>query len=301
VSEPLGLRQTMHGMRFALVSRGTTATDEALAAARAPAWEPMSPEIALRTLRSGDAALGRLDVLPTLDGVEDGLWALGALAARGVIVLNEAAALLGTHDKLLTSRLLKRAGVSHPFTLHVRPRRPFPAVRPPVVVKPRYGSWGASVVLCEDERSLLAVLDEIEDAPWFRRHGALVQELVPPLGFDLRVLVAAGRVVGAAFRDAAPGEWRTNIALGGTRRSVDDVPHRAQILALRAAKATGTQLAGVDLLPVGNAWTVLEVNGAVEFTSDYRASGDVFAETAAELARAAHAVRDREAIAVPGR
>jgi hypothetical protein len=129
-------------MRFALVARHPSATNEALAAARAgnARWETMSPEFALETLRSGDAALGRLDVLHTLDGVEDGLWALGALAARGVLVLNDAAALLGTHDKLLTAWLLRRAGVVHPTTLHVRPGRPFPAVRPPAVVKPRYGA-----------------------------------------------------------------------------------------------------------------------------------------------------------------
>ena len=64
----------------------------------------------------GDAALGRLDVLPTLDGVDDGLWALGSLAARGVRTLNRASALLVAHDKLLTARFLLRAGLPHPRT-----------------------------------------------------------------------------------------------------------------------------------------------------------------------------------------
>ncbi|MCS7008240.1 MAG: hypothetical protein NZL88_11865, partial [Gaiellaceae bacterium] len=73
-------------MRYALVSARSTPTNEALAAARLEdgvRWEPMTPAAALRVLRAGDVALGRLDVLPTLDGVDDGLWALGALAARG--------------------------------------------------------------------------------------------------------------------------------------------------------------------------------------------------------------------------
>src|SRR5690242_18112426 len=130
-------------MRFARVARRPTSTNEALAATRVEdvCWEPMSPEQALAGLRLGDAALGRLDVLPAIDGVDDGLWALGALADRGVSVLDEAASLLATHDKLLTARLLRRAGVSHPRTRHLRAGRRLPALRPPLVVKPRFGSW----------------------------------------------------------------------------------------------------------------------------------------------------------------
>jgi len=276
-------------MRFAVVARCSTPTNDALAASAAGGaiWETISPEEALESLRTGDVALGRLDVLPTLDGVEDGLWALGALEARGVHVLNDAPALLGAHDKLLTSWLLKRAGVSHPRTVHVRPRRPFPAVKPPVVVKPRYGSWGRDVVRCDDESALLAALDKLASTSWFKRQGALVQELVPPQGYDLRVLVATGSVVGAVFRVAAEGEWRTNVALGGVRRRVTELSCEARSLAVAAADAVGASLVGVDLLPRGAGWTVIEVNGAVEFTREYDLDGDVFQVATSQLVRAA--------------
>ena len=111
---------------------------------------------------------------------------------------------------------------------------------------------------------------------------------MPPQGYDLRILVAAGRVVGAVFRIAAPGEWRTNVALGAVRRQVADPPSEASALAVAAARATGASLVGVDLLPDGQGgWIVVELNGAVEFTDEYAAWGDVFVETAAELACAA--------------
>ena len=43
-------------------------------------------------------------------------------------------------------------------------------------------------------------------------------------------------------------------------------------------------LCGVDLLPLAHGeWTVIEVNGAVEFTRDYRLLGDPFALAAESL------------------
>ena len=277
-------------MRFALIACRATPTNDALVSVTAlpTVWESMTPERALDELVSGDVALGRLDVLPTLDGIDDGLWALGALAARGVLVLNDPAALLATHDKLLTARLLRRHGVSHPGTWHIRSGRPSPVTTRPVVLKPRFGSWGREIYRCDDHASLQWALARVRDTPWYQRHGALVQELVPPRGYDLRILVAAGRVVGAVFRIAAPGEWRTNVALGAVRRQVADPPHEASALAVAAARATGASLVGVDLLPDGQGgWIVVELNGAVEFTDEYATWGDVFVETAAELACAA--------------
>jgi [lysine-biosynthesis-protein LysW]---L-2-aminoadipate ligase len=248
-------------------------------------------------LQTGDVAVGRLDVLPTLDGIDDGLWALGALSARGVIVLNEPAALLAAHDKLLTARLLRRHDIPHPLTWHVRPGRPTPVRRRPVVLKPRFGSWGLEVHRCDDTAALESAVERARRASWFQRHGALVQELVPPQGYDLRVLVAGGRAVGAAYRVAAPGEWRTNVALGGVRRPVEDIPREAAALALEAARAIGASLVGVDLLPDGRGgWVVAELNGAVEFTSDYASWQDVFAETAAALVR--EAIERRGEIAI---
>jgi [lysine-biosynthesis-protein LysW]---L-2-aminoadipate ligase len=275
-------------MRLSLVACRPTPTNEALAAADLGElrWEPMTPHGALELLRPGDVALGRLDVLPTLDGVDDGLWALGALAARGVVVLNDPAVLLAAHDKLLTARLLRRHGIPHPQTWHVRGENAAPRWGRSVVVKPRFGSWGREVHRCDDPQALQTVLARVRGAGWYRRHGALVQELVPPQGYDLRVVVAGGRVVGAAFRIAAPGEWRTNVALGGVRREVSEPPPDAAALALEAAAAIGASLAGVDLLPDSRGgWVVAELNGAVEFTHGYAPWHDVFVETASALAR----------------
>jgi ribosomal protein S6--L-glutamate ligase len=285
-------------MRFALITCRPTPTNDALAARSSAdaVWEQLTPKQALDELKAGDAALGRLDVLPTLDGMDDGLWALGALAARGVIVLNDPPALLAAHDKLLTARVLRRHDVSHPPTAHIRGWGSVRAPGRPVVVKPRFGSWGKEVHRSDDTAEFDAALAGVRDTNWYRRHGVLVQDLVQPQGYDLRIIVAAGRVLGAVYRVAAPGEWRTNIALGGVRRPVSEPPATAAALAIEAATAARIDLAGIDLLPDGRGgWIVAELNGAVEFTEEYAASGDIFSETAAILAAAAREQLERRA------
>ena len=257
------LRSASQQQRLGILATHATETNLALARASLALGVPatvMTPQQALHGLRPGDVALGRLDVLPTLDGVEDGLWHLRLLERRGIRVLNPATALVAAHDKLLTSRRLEAAGVPAPTTRHLalRPRRPLAELAPPLVLKPRFGSWGVDVVRCDDTRGVLCALTTLRERPWFAQHGVLAQQLVTPRGYDLRVLVAGGVVVGAVKRVAAPGEWRTNVALGAVRRRADP-PAAAAALAVAAAAAIGGDLVGVDLLPVDDGWTVLEV------------------------------------------
>ena len=91
-------------------------------------------------------------------------------------------------------------------------------------------------------------------------------------------MVAGGRIVAAAKRIAAPGEWRTNVALGASVVPAEPPPVASE-LALAAAKVSGLDLVGVDLLPTGpGGFTVIELNGAVDFRPVYAlGEGDVFA------------------------
>jgi [lysine-biosynthesis-protein LysW]--L-2-aminoadipate ligase len=235
-----------------------------------------SPDGAAATAIPGDVIVGRLDVRRTLDGVEPGLGHLRLLQRCGIRVVNDADALVAAHDKLASALLLHAASVPQPRTLYTADDDPSPGFEPPYVVKPRFGSWGRDVHRCESRRELRWCIRELSRRRWFARHGALVQELISPRGFDLRLVVAAGEVIGAVVREASPGEWRTNIALGGRRRSATPPPDAAA-LAVRAAAAIGGGLVGVDLLPEDGGWRVIEINGAVDFTDEYALDGrDVF-------------------------
>jgi RimK family alpha-L-glutamate ligase len=279
-------RGTKEGcVRIAVIGSSSNDGTVALVAA----WQALGIDVslmpaakALAELGPGDVALVRLDVVPALDGVEGGLLAVSLLERRSVRVLNPVDALLGAHDKLRTARLLRQAGVPHPATVHVSSVDEVD-LRPPFVVKPRYGSWGTDVALCRDAEELRRRLNEYRARPWFRRHGAIVQEAIPSPGHDLRVIVAGGCVVGAAERVSAPGEWRTNISCGGSLRPAH-LTDAACELARTAAAVVGGDLVGVDLMPDGDGFTVLELNAAVDFDFAYSLDGgDVYASAAAAL------------------
>src|SRR5689334_11656074 len=96
-----------------------------------------------RRVHADDIVLSRVDVLPTLDGVEPGLDVIQRLEDARLTVLNTAAATAVAHDKLETARLLAAAGLPHPRTIHVSSGQQCDVdFDPPYVVKPRFGSWG---------------------------------------------------------------------------------------------------------------------------------------------------------------
>ena len=175
---------------FAVIAHRVTPTNTRLGPV-------VSPAHAVARLQPGDVALGRLDVLPSLDGVEPGLWALERLAAAGVTVLNGRRTLVAAHDKLATATTLAAGSIPHPRTVHVAPWLAPPELEPPIVLKPRFGSWGRDVVRCDVEASIARALLELETKPWYEATGAVAQELVAPRGYDLRIVVARGEVIGA--------------------------------------------------------------------------------------------------------
>jgi [lysine-biosynthesis-protein LysW]--L-2-aminoadipate ligase len=273
-------------MKFAVVAHRRSATNKSLVAA-ARSWgldsELLDPHAALTSLHPGDVALARLDVLEGLDGIESGTGELERLAAGGVDVRNPPDTLVVAHDKLLTARALRLAGLPHPHTTLISPALPAAVPELPVVLKPRFGSWARDVERCTTAEELDEALVRLQGKPWFQEHGALAQELVEPRGWDMRLIVAGGRVVGSACRIAPRGEWRTNAALGAQVEPVE-APPVARALALAAAGATRGDLVGIDLLPTPNGgFVVIEVNGAVDFRPVYAPMRDVFSDAVAAL------------------
>lgn len=202
-------------------------------------------------------------------------YAASALESAGVTVVNTAAATRISGDKWHTSAALRRAGLPTPATaLATTPDAALKALDElgyPAVIKPLVGSWGRLVTRVTDRAMAAAVLEHVAALPSPQSHIVYLQELVPKADRDIRVIVVGGEALGATHRRGM--EWRTNVARGAVSEPCPLSGEYAE-LAVRAAEAIGTDIAGVDLIEDEEGRvTVLEVNGQVEFRGFQQASG----------------------------
>jgi ribosomal protein S6--L-glutamate ligase len=91
-------------------------------------------------------------------------------------------------------------------------------------------------------------------------------------GRDVRVIVVGGRVVASMRRVAKAGEFRSNLHRGGRGDKVV-LPRAYRSVAIRAAKAMGLEVAGVDMLEGKAGPKILEINSSPGLEGVERASG----------------------------
>lgn len=92
--------------------------------------------------------------------------------------------------------------------------------------------------------------------------------------FDYRIYVVGQSVVGAMRRTAREGEFRTNVAEGGTVEDVtDELPDAVASMAVEATEAIGLDYAGLDVIERDGTWYVLEINTTAGFRGLFRATG----------------------------
>jgi ribosomal protein S6--L-glutamate ligase len=211
------------------------------------------------SLTGFDAVLVRTMPPGSLEQVIFRMDVLHRLSGEGVKVLNPPRAVEVCVDKYLTTVRLAAAGLRVPPTIVCQHAdaalEAFAALGSDVVVKPLFGSEGRGMMRIADADLAWRTFRTLE-----RLHCVLyLQQTIHHPGWDLRLFVLGGAVVGA-MRRHAKGGWRTNVAQGGKAESF--LPSDAEReLALRAAAAVGCPMAGVDLLPgPDGSWFVLEVN-----------------------------------------
>jgi ribosomal protein S6--L-glutamate ligase len=198
-------------------------------------------------LAAFDAALVRTVPAGSLEQVVFRMDVLHAAVARGLRVVNPPRAVETCVDKYLTNVRLAAAGLRTPPT-HVAQRaddafEAFDKLGGDVVIKPVFGAEGRGMQRISNRELAWRTFRVLENT------GQLIyqQQFIHHPGYDLRVFVMGGRVR-AAMKRISAGDWRTNVAQGGSTERVE-LSDTTVSLALRATEAVGCLIAGVDLLP----------------------------------------------------
>ena len=181
----------------------------------------------------------------------------------GVFTTASSLAINRSRDKLRAYQVLAKAGVGIPKTVFARETANFEDVinlagGTPLIIKVASGTHGNGVVLAETPKAAKAVMQ----AFYVEGVNFLVQEFVKEsAGEDIRALVVGNRVVGSVKRQSLDGDFRSNTHQGGQGVPVK-LTDEERRTAIKAAKAMGLPICGVDIKRSERGPLVLEVNSS---------------------------------------
>lgn len=171
-------------------------------------------------------------------------------------------AITRSRDKLRSLQLLSKAGVGIPKTIFSRETDAVDDLLShldvPVIIKLASGTQGNGVVLAETYKAAKSVIQAfyVNDTSFF------IQEFVKEsAGTDIRAFVVGGQIVASMKRQSLDDDFRSNIHQGGSG-TVIKLSDEERKTALRAAKAMGLAICGVDIMRSNRGPLVLEVNSS---------------------------------------
>ncbi|HVS58681.1 MAG TPA: 30S ribosomal protein S6--L-glutamate ligase [Candidatus Saccharimonadales bacterium] len=211
-----------------------------------------------RPLDSLDAIIPR--IMP-------GITSYGAAIVRqfemmGVYTPTKSIAITRSRDKLRSLQLLSKAGVGIPRTLFSRETDAvddlIDHIGVPMIIKLASGTQGNGVVLAETRKAAKSVIQ----AFYVNDTSFLMQEYIAESGgADIRAFVAGNKVVASMKRQSLDDDFRANIHQGGSGTAIKLTDEEKRVV-LRAAKAMGLAICGVDLIRSDRGPLVLEVNSS---------------------------------------
>ena len=187
---------------------------------------------------------------------------------QGVWAASSSIAITRARDKLRSAQILTKAGVDTPKTLVSRNTADIDdlleQIDLPVIIKLASGTHGNCVLLADTKKAAKSTLQAFylynEDGT-----NILVQEYIKEsAGTDIRAFVVGSQVVASMKRQSLDDDFRSNLHKGGEGIAIKLTPEEKRV-AVRAAKAMGLHIAGVDLMRSDRGPLVLEVNASPGF------------------------------------
>jgi glutathione synthase len=127
-----------------------------------------------------------------------------------------------------------------------------------VVIKPLHGNGGKAIFRIPAEGDNLGALIEVFNTTWPEPH--MVQPFLPDVAKgDKRIVLIDGEVAGAINRRPGEGEFRSNLAVGGSAEATVLTEREAEICAAMEPelKRLGLIFVGIDV--IGGQW-LTEIN-----------------------------------------
>jgi ribosomal protein S6--L-glutamate ligase len=163
------------------------------------------------------------------------------------------------HDKLLTQLMMQQHNIPMPKTYISSTidsaRQLLSSLNYPIIMKFPQGTQGKGVMFADSFSSASSILDALSAL----KQSFIIQEYVETGSTDLRAFVIGDKVVASMMRKGAKDEVRSNIHTGGTGEAVEIDEHTKQI-SIKAAKAIGAEICGVDILQGFRGPLVIEAN-----------------------------------------
>lgn len=191
------------------------------------------------------------------------------LEMQGAYTVSSSISIARSRDKLRSLQLLAKAGVGIPKTVFSRNTTDIDDLIEkiggmPVIIKLASGTHGNGVVLAETKKAAKSVLQALylhnEDGT-----NILIQEFVKEsAGVDIRAFVVGGRVVASMKRQSLDDDFRSNLHKGGEGTKIKLTEEETK-MAIKAAKAMGLNVAGVDMMRSERGPLILEVNASPGF------------------------------------
>ena len=190
-------------------------------------------------------------------------------SAPKAFFMNRSLAITRARDKLRSTQLLAKAGVAIPKTVISRNATDIDDLLEeiggtPVIIKLARGTHGNGVVLAETRKAAKSVLQAFYLTNSDGTNVLLQEFIKESAGTDVRAFVVGSQVVASMKRQSLDDDFRSNLHKGGLGEPIKLTPEERK-MAVKAAKAMGLTIAGVDLMRSDRGPLVLEVNASPGF------------------------------------
>jgi len=188
---------------------------------------------------------------------------LSAIEQYNIRLINSREALEIASDKFLTSIMLEKNNIPTPKTVVCEnpeaALESFEELGNDVIIKPLYGSKGIGITRLNDKgfaENVIYTLSNLNEIFY-------LQEFIEHFNRDIRVLVIGSKAIAGMYR--LSDNWKTNVHAGAKVEPIE-LNNELKQLAIKSAKVTKTEIAGVDIIESEKGYYVIEVNSIPGFT-----------------------------------